>query len=214
MQSHAKQVDITEFRLDSVPPGTKHRIHLIIDNLPDGGQLLFPAVIAQGEQRGQVLLATGGVHGDEYEGPVATMDTYEELDVSSMRGTFFGILVLNGPAFAAAKREGGWAHLNLARIFRGSATGSTGERIAHGFSECVVGKADLLLDLYSAANSFAMKEFSGYQVRSGESGLRQREAAIAFGLNLVWGTAPRPKSFSGWRPEVPAIYAEMRGEGR
>ena len=216
MQSHAKKMNLSEFQLDSVPPGTKQRLHLFLDYLPDGGELKFPAVVAQGEQPGNILLCTGAVHGDEYEGPVTIMDIYEELDVSTMRGTFFGIPVLNGPAFAAGTREGGWDHLNLARIFPGSPTGSPSERIAHGFREYVVGQADLFVDLHAGGNRYAIKEFAGYQIRPGELGLRQKEAAIAFGLDLVWGTVALPgrsTSAAGDR-NVPAIYVELRGEGR
>ncbi len=216
MKSHAKQLDITDFRLDRVPPGTKQRIRLIIDNLPDGTQLAFSAVVARGEQRGNVILATGGVHGDEYEGPLAIMDIYDELDVASMRGDFFGIPVLNGPAFVAARREGEWDRLNLARTFPGSETGSPSERIAHSFSEYLVGQADLFLDVHSGGNNYAIKEFAGYQVRSGALGMVQKEAAIAFGLDLVWGTSPLPgRSLSAAaEKKVAAIYVEMRGEGR
>ena len=170
MQSHAKKINLSEFRLDSVPSGTKQRLHLFLDYLPDGGELKFPAVIAQGEQPGNTLLCTGAVHGDEYEGPVTIMDIFEKLDVSEMRGTFFGIPVLNGPAFAAGTREGGWDHLNLARIFPGSPTGSPSERIAHGFREYVVGQADMFVDLHAGGNRYAIKEFAGYQIRPGGAG--------------------------------------------
>ena len=216
MQSHAEQINLTEFRLDSVPCGTKQRIHLFVDNLPDGGKLIFPAIIARGKQPGNILLCTGGVHGDEYEGPVTIMGIFEELDVSEMRGTFFGIPVLNGPAFAAGTREGGWDHLNLARIFPGSSTGSPSERIAHGFREYVVGQADMFLDMHAGGNCYAIKEFAGYQIRPGEPGLMQKEAAIAFGLDLVWGTVPLPgrSTSAAWDRNVPAIYVELRGEGR
>lgn len=216
MQSHAKQINISEFRLDRIPLGTKQRIHLFVDNLPDGGALRFPAIIARGTQPGKILLCTGGVHGDEYEGPVTIMDIYEEVDVSTMRGTFFGIPILNGPAFTAGTREGGLDHLNLARIFPGSPTGSPSERIAHGFREYVVGQADMFLDMHAGGNRYAIKEFAGYQIRPGELGLRQKEAAVAFGLDLVWGTSPlsgRSTSAAGDR-QVPAIYVELRGEGR
>lgn len=210
------QIAVSEFQLSDVAPGTKLRFHLTVDRLPDGALLTFPALVARGMQPGKTLLATGGVHGDEYEGPIAIQDIFEELDVASLQGTFFGIPLVNGPAFVAGTREGGWDHLNLARIFPGCPDGLLSERIAFAFHEHVVGKADMFLDIHSAGNLYAIKEFSGYQVRQGNMGEIQKCAAIACGFDMVWGTSPKPgRSLSSAGDKgVPSIYIEMRGEGR
>lgn len=215
-QSEAKQLSVSEFQLNHLPAGIKERFHLTVDYLPDGQPLIFPALIARGKRPGKTLLITGGVHGDEYEGPIAIQDIFETLDVETMRGTFFGIPILNGPAFTAATRTGSWDHLNLARIFPGRARGSHSERIAYAFQTYLVDQADLLLDMHSGGNLYAIKSLAGYQVRPGELGQTQKAAAIAFGLELVWGTTPLPgRSLSAAGDQgVPAIYVEMRGEGR
>ena len=216
MWSHAEKIPVAEFQVKAIAPGTKQRYHLLIDNLPDGQPLAFPAIVARGQSPGKTLLVTGCVHGDEYEGPVAIQDVFEELDVEKLQGTFFGIPVVNGPAFVAGQREGGWDQLNLARIFPGSPDGTLSQRIAYAFQTDVVGQADFYLDLHSGGNAYAMKEFAGYQVRPGSLGQIQKEAAIAFGLDLVWGTAPLSgRSLSAAADNgVPAIYVELRGEGR
>ncbi len=61
-----------------------------------------------------------------------------------------------------------------------------------------------------------MREFSGFQVRPGKLGQRQRAAAEAFGLDLIWGSEPLPgRTLSAAGDHgVPAIYVELRGEGR
>ena len=107
MWSNAEKIPIREFRIEDIPPGIKRRYHLLIDNLPDGQLLTFPAIVARGKSPGKTLLVTGCVHGDEYEGPVAIQDIYEALDIDTLQGTFFGIPVVNGPAFVAGQREGG-----------------------------------------------------------------------------------------------------------
>lgn len=210
------RVSVSEFSLAAVPPGTKQRVRLVIDRLPDGQDLAFPVLVARGHAPGKTLLATGAVHGDEYEGPVAIQDVFAALDPQTMRGTFFGVPITNGPAFSAATREGAWDHQNLARIFPGRRDGTPSERVAHAYATYLLTQADLLLDLHSGGNMYAIHPLAGYQMRPGDLGRIQRAAAIAFGLDLVWGTGGLPGrtlSAAGERG-LPAIYVEMPGEGR
>jgi predicted deacylase len=106
--------------------------------------------------------------------------------------------------------------MNLARVFPGSPVGSPTERIAHAFREHLIRRADLLLDIHSAGIVYAIRQLAGYHLRDGEVGRIQREAAIAFGFDLVWGTAGLPGRTLSAAGElgVPAIYVEMPGEGR
>ena len=216
MAAIRKQIPISDFQVEDYAPGTTQRIDLLVDSLPDGQPLSFPTVVIRGTSPGRVFLATGGVHGDEYEGPVAIQDLADELDPDSLHGTFVGIPILNTPAFTAATREGGWDHQNLARIFPGSATGTISERIAHAFSSHLVGQADFYADLHAGGNGYRIKRFSGYQIADPAINEMQRQAAIAWGFDLVWGTAGLPgRSLSAARERgVPAIYVEMPGEGR
>jgi predicted deacylase len=158
----------------------------------------------------------GAVHGDEYEGTVAIQDIYDELDPPSLRGAFVGVPVTNTLAFAAARRETPWDGMNLARVFPGNPAGSPTERVAHAFREHVLRRADLLLDIHSGGNVYAIRHLAGYHLREGEVGRIQREAAIAFGSDLVWGTAGLPGRTLSAAGElgIPAIYVEMPGEGR
>jgi predicted deacylase len=216
MRQDIQRIPIAEFRVADLPPGDKRRLELVVDTLPDGQPLAFAALVVRGREPGPVFLTNASTHGDEYEGIVAIQNVYEELDAETLRGTFFGIPVLNGPAFTAGTREGGLDHLNLARIFPGSAAGSPTQRIAHAFQAYVLPQADFYLDIHSGGNTSAIKELAGYQVRDGNVGETQRAAAIAFGLDLVWGTEPLPgRTLSAAGDlDVPAIYVELRGEGR
>lgn len=210
------ELPVDSFTVAGVPPGRKERYHLVVDCLPDGRHLGFPVLAARGMDPGRTLLVCGAVHGDEYEGTVAIQDVFEMLDPHRMRGTFVGIPVMNGPAFAAAQRTGWWDSLNLARVFPGSPTGSPTERIAHAFQTVLLPQGDLLLDLHSAGTAYAIYHLCGYHIREGEIGRIQRDAAIAFGADLIWGVGGLPgRTLSAaWEVGIPAIYAEMRGEGR
>ncbi len=216
MTDQAQRIHFTDFRITDFPPGTKTRIHLVINTLPSGEPLYCAVNLARGQQPGPVCMVTGLVHGDEYEGPVAIQDVFAELDPAAMRGTYFGIPMVNGPAFIHGTREGGWDHLNLARIFPGRADGLPTEQIAHVFQEYLVVQADFLLEMHAGGNLYACKELAGYQVQGGPAGERLHAAAIAFGFDLVWGTAALPgRTLSAARVKgIPAIYVENRGEGR
>jgi predicted deacylase len=214
--SDPERLPVERFRAGAIPPGSRRRFELVVDFLPDGQRLAMPALVARGEAGGKTLLAVGAVHGDEYEGAVAIQDVFETLDPAGLRGTFVGIPVLNGPAFAAASREGPWDHLNLARVFPGSAAGSPTLRVARALREHLLPQCDLLLDIHSGGNAYRIQHLAGYQLRDGEVGRVQREAAVAFGADLVWGTAGLPGRTLSAAGElgIPAIYVEMPGEGR
>lgn len=209
-------IPVSQFDVASLPAGSKHRLTLGLDTMPDGGLLAFHVVVVRGAVPGTTCLVTGGVHGDEYEGPIAIQDLYASLDPETLAGTFVGVPIINGPAFTAGMREGGWDHQNLARIFPGSPTGTLSERIAHALTEHLLTQADFYLDMHAAGNLYAIKRFSGYQLCDTATNAVQRAAAIAFGLDLVWGTTALPgRSLSSARDKaVPAIYVEMQGEGR
>ena len=216
MYRPTEALHVSEFKLDNVDPGTKKRLQLLVDTLPDGQPLAFSTLILRGKTPGKTFLVTGGVHGDEYEGPIAIQDLFQELDPETLRGTYFAIPILNTPAFVAGTREGGWDHQNLARIFPGNPSGTLSERIANAFSEYVVGQADFYLDMHAAGNPYAIQRFAGYAVRAPEINDVQKAGAIAFGFDFVWGTTALPgRSLSAAGDKgVPAIYVEMPGEGR
>ncbi len=196
-------------------PG-KRRYALVVAAAPEGQDLAFPAVVVAGARPGPTLLVCGAVHGDEYEGTVAIQDVFEALEPEALRGIFVGIPVVHGAAFAAARRESPWDGLDLARVFPGDPAGSPTQRIAHAFRTYLLSQADFLLDMHSGGSAYAIFHLAGYQLREGELGRVQREAAIAFGAPLVWGTAVLPGRTLSAAGElgIPAIYVEMRGEGR
>ena len=50
-----EKIAVEVFRVEEIPLGTKGRFHLVIDNMPDGGDLLFPALIVRGRRPGKTL---------------------------------------------------------------------------------------------------------------------------------------------------------------
>ena len=209
-------IPVDEFRLAAIPAGTRQRLHLQVAYNPDGSPLILPALCVRGRAEGPTLIATGAVHGDEFEGPLAVQDVYTALDPAAMRGSFLGIPVANPTAFGAGTREGGADHLDMARVFPGSAGGAPTQRLAWALTHHILPQGDFLLDLHSAGDRNQIKEFCGYMMADGAVQETQRRAAIAFGLDMVWGTGALPgRSLSAAAElKLPAIYVEMRGEGR
>ena len=77
----------------------------------------LPLLRVTGARPGKRLVATGGVHGDEYEGPRAIYETFDELDPAEMAGEFLAVPVANPAAHWAVSRTNPEDGANLARVF-------------------------------------------------------------------------------------------------
>ncbi len=163
------------------------------------------------------MVVSGGVHGDEYEGPRAIQIMWRELDPTQLRGIFLGVPVVNVPAFEVGKRESPVDGLNMNRIFPGRPDGFISERIAYHFIHDVVFKADYYLDLHAGGNAFAMVPVVVYlETGSDEFILREVALAKAAGLDLLWkGTGHWSSAHvEAARHGILAILAEIGEEGR
>lgn len=159
-----------------------------------------------------VILA--GVHGDEDDGIVVAQRLVRTLPDRLLAGTVV-IVPLAHPAAAVtytrvSPLDGG----NLARVFPGSPTGGPTERIAAFLTDVIEG-ADLLIDLHSAGDGFDLIPFCGYIDAPDDVGARSKEAATAFGTDVLWAhAAPPPPGRSvtvAYERGIPAIYGEARG---
>lgn len=116
------------------------------------GHLPIPiAVIARG--KGPTVLLTGGVHGDEYEGPIALWRLLREIDVSRVNGRIIIVPTINHPAFIAGTRTSPIDQINLNRTFPGRRDGTATEMIAHYITNELLPRADCLVDLHAGGSS-------------------------------------------------------------
>ena len=67
------------------------------------GHIAIPVAVAK-NGKGPTVLLTGGVHGDEYEGPIALSKLVNKIVPSDVSGRIIIIPALNYPAFLAASR--------------------------------------------------------------------------------------------------------------
>lgn len=116
------------------------------------GHIPIPiAVIANGS--GPTALLTGGVHGDEYEGPIALSRLAREVPVDQVNGRIIIVPTLNHPAFVAGTRTSPIDNINLNRTFPGKRDGTATEMIAHYVTTELLPRADCLIDLHAGGSS-------------------------------------------------------------
>ncbi len=116
------------------------------------GHIRVPiAVKRQGE--GPTILLVAGVHGDEYEGPLALYSLMGELESLEIHGRLIVIPSVNHPAFTAATRCSPIDSLNLNRSFPGAELGSVTQQIADYIANELLSRADYAIDMHSGGSS-------------------------------------------------------------
>ena len=122
---------------------------------------------------GPTLFLSGGVHGDEFEGPIALMKLARNLEPRDVQGRVIITPCLNLPAVLAGKRCSPMDGLNLNRVFPGDANGSITMVIAHYISSEILPLCDVSIDLHSGGNTLDFIPFV-QMIRSHDKDLERR----------------------------------------
>jgi predicted deacylase len=192
-------------------PGEMVPVELLVDE-----GWVVRAFVAAGTRPGPTLTILAGIHGDEYEGPLAIAEQLAALPLGELAGTVLAVPVANPPAFAAGTRESPLDDKNLARCFPGSAAGTAIERLAWTLTTEAITPADALIDLHSAGVAYEMPLLVGYCVGPGAVGARSRALALAFGAPLVWEhpeSAPGRTLSAALDRGIPCVYTGASGGG-
>ena len=125
---------------------------------------------------GPTIHLSGGVHGDEFEGPIALMKLARELEPHQIQGRIIITPCLNLPAVLAGKRCSPIDGLNLNRVFPGDPEGSATMVIAHYVSSTLLPLCDVQIDLHSGGNTL---DFIPYvqMIKSRDPDLERRTLA-------------------------------------
>lgn len=116
------------------------------------GHIAIPVAVAKNGE-GPTVLLTGGVHGDEYEGPIALAKLVRGLDLSSLTGRLIVVPAVNYPAFIAGTRTSPIDDINLNRTFPGNRNGTATEMIAHYVTTELLPRSDYLIDFHAGGSS-------------------------------------------------------------
>ncbi len=109
------------------------------------------AVIANGE--GPTVLITGGVHGDELEGPLVIGELIRGVQPSDVRGRLILVPCTNAPAVNAGTRTSPIDKRNMAREFPGAVFGDPTQQITHYVHAVLFPLADWYVDLHAGGNT-------------------------------------------------------------
>ncbi|WP_172298509.1 succinylglutamate desuccinylase/aspartoacylase family protein [Pseudoruegeria sp. HB172150] len=205
--------------IDLAAPGKRsgHLGLLWSDNANPLGVYRIPAMCIVGGP-GPTVLLLAGVHGDEYEGPVALTRMYQELAPEKVAGRLIFLPMLNGPACQAGTRVSPLDGGNLNRAFPGDPEGPPTQQIAHMVSACLLPVADAVIDLHSGGQaSWFVPCALAARGRDGALDPDNIKMARAFGTEVVWvlGAANDSRSVNGAATAagVPCIAAELGGGG-
>lgn len=183
----------------------------------DGREVGVTIVEVTGRGDGPTIAVVGGVHGDEFEGVVATDRLIAELGAADLGGRAILVPVAHEAAHRASTRTSPVDGLNLARTFPGKAGGSATEVVADIVRREVIEPAELLIDLHSAGVAFSMPLLVGWTACGCDACNRGTGAAEAFAAPVLWREpgppAPGRTLTSAHDAGIPSIYAEASGGG-
>lgn len=175
----------------------------------------LPVLAARGRQTGPTLLVTGGVHGDEYEGPAAIHALFDTLDTTHLRGRVLGVPVVNRAAWQARARTAPVDNLDLNRLFPGVSTpaASPTQQLAEVIFTTFVQACDVLIDLHSGGVRLVHLPMVGWYAGDPEA----ERLARGFGGQLhpwLMPDVPGVLSCEARRAGKIAIGAEWQGGAR
>jgi len=176
-------------------------------------------VISVKNGSGPTILFTGGVHGDEYEGPIAISRLARSLDPATIQGRVIMIPALNIPAVMNDTRLSPVDNRDMNRCFPGNPKGTFSEMLAHFVDDVLLPLVDISVDLHTAGHS-GDSALSTNMHYVADTALRERTmaAAAAFGApyNVVfWGVDEGATLTSSVeRRGILSLGTELGGWGR
>ena len=133
-----------------VAPGTRRTVDIPVSVLSDHTPISMSVHVVHGKAPGPVLFVSGGIHGDEVIGVEIIRRVLAARSMDKLRGTLLAIPIVNAYGLINHSR-----YLpdrrDLNRCFPGHEAGSLGARLANRFLTEVVSRADVGIDLHSAA---------------------------------------------------------------
>jgi predicted deacylase len=193
-----------------------HRRH-VWGEAPDGTPLTFPLIRFEGGP-GPHALFTGGIHGDEFEGPLALLDLARTLETLPVKGTITIIPVANTQALSSATRLSPLDSVNLARSFPGDRHGGPTARLAASLF-AFLDDVDLLFDCHAGGVELCFLPVAGFYAEgagiTAATAAASRSLATATGLPDLWELPPTGGVLSNEaaRRGIPVTGCEIGGRG-
>ncbi|MDX6751454.1 succinylglutamate desuccinylase/aspartoacylase family protein [Geminicoccaceae bacterium 1502E] len=167
---------------------------------------------------GPTTLLVAGVHGDEFEGPVALIELFQQLDPARVRGRLLFLPALNAPAVRASSRVSPLDGANLNRAFPGDREGPPTAMLAHLVESVLMPGCDAVIDLHAGGKASFFTPCA-LAARTADGALSPANMALAeaFGAPAIWVLGrhndDRSVNAAATRRNVPMIAAELGGNG-
>lgn len=196
----------------------KQRGNLMLPHSPDDdawGVIPFPAASIKNGS-GPVVVVSGAVHGDEYEGPMVIAELMRQIQPEDVAGQLILLPSFNAPALRAGRRTSPIDRLNLNRVFPGDHMGTPTQQIACYVAETLFSMADYYLDLHAGGRTLFI-EPSAHVVLSDDMdpALARANADMAevFGVGITVQTSNMGdyRTSAGYTSHkgIPTLAAEM-----
>ncbi|WP_306152669.1 succinylglutamate desuccinylase/aspartoacylase family protein [Roseovarius sp. MMSF_3281] len=134
----------------TIAPGTRQTVDIPVSTLSDHTPVHLSVHVVHGKKPGPVLFVSAAIHGDEVIGVEIVRRLLKAGSLKNMAGTLLAVPIVNTFGFHNHSR-----YLpdrrDLNRCFPGLSEGSMASRLAHIFMREVVSRADVGIDLHSAA---------------------------------------------------------------
>jgi predicted deacylase len=191
---------------------------LFLPHSPDDdawGVIPFPAAsIKNGD--GPVVVASAGIHGDEYEGQIVIAELVRQIQTGDVHGQLILLPSFNAPAMRAGRRTSPIDRLNLNRVFPGDDFGAPTEQIVRYVTEHILARANFFLDLHAGGRTLFIQPSANVVLADNmDPDLVRANARLAeaFGVGITVQTsnmgdnrtAPAYTTLKG----IPTLSAEM-----
>ncbi len=187
------------------------------DNANPLGVYPLPIVCIVGKP-GPTALLVAGVHGDEFEGPVALSQLIEEITPDQLEGRLIILPAFNCPAVIASRRTSPLDNRNLNRAFPGDPDGGPTDMLADFLVSVLLPEANVVIDLHAGGKASVFAT-SALATQTDDNHLMQANLnlAAAFGAPFTWilGSCNDTRSLNAAAlgANVPMIAAELGGGG-
>lgn len=172
-----------------IASGHRRTINLPVSSLSDHTPVTMSAHVIHGKTEGPAMFVSAGIHGDEVIGIEIVRRLLKSPKLRGMRGTLIVVPIVNSFGFINHSR-----YLpdrrDLNRSFPGSEGGSLAARLANLFLTEIVSRADLGIDLHSAA----IHRTNYPQIRISPEDIEMRRLADVFGAPIIMQSSIRDGS--------------------
>ncbi len=173
----------------SVAPGKRLETELPVARMITGSPLSIPVLVLHGARPGPTVWLNAAIHGDELNGVEIIRRVLGLLDAKRLAGTVMAVPVVNIPGFMNGDR-----YLpdrrDLNRSFPGSHRGSLASRIAKLFTEEIVARCEVGIDLHTGSDHRTNLP----QVRADLDDPTTADLAAAFGPPVLMHASTRDGS--------------------